>query len=112
MRRKLFNLAAALSVVLCVGTLFAWVASYRFEQHVGVAHGPIALQLTCHAGRLWVNLEYDAYPFRSTPGWHMLSGFERRRYLGGWTPVRHLWNRVGFWVESRSGSITDVREPE
>jgi hypothetical protein len=76
MRRKPFNFASALSLLLCVATVVMWFRSYSGGD-VFSKIGPRGLEITSDRGWVWLWF-YRGFP-ESLP-WRWLSGGNSQRY--------------------------------
>ena len=108
-RRRLFTLCSALSLLLCVAVCVLWVRSYWVEDWVKY-HGPDVAGLrwrrfACASGGGHVTVSWATLTFRDgrraaayaenqrpVRGW----GYEARVPDGGWDVRRTIWNRMGF----------------
>lgn len=85
MRQRLFNLAAVVSLALCVATVVLWVRSYRSVDEVVRTSSLVALTVRSMSGELWFEWQHyhpdgpppplrvgDPYP--RPDGWLVLLG--------------------------------------
>ena len=85
MRRKLFNLATAISLVLCVGAVALWVRSYSFVDDMGWnSKSGTRMGLSYRGGSIAVFWNTMALPRR--PGFFRLA---RERPQSLWPKVIH-----------------------
>ena len=111
MRRKVFNFAAALSLVLCVATATLWVVSYASEEHFGWTTPTGTTELHSSLGKFALYVEsvvtppyaplsrprgftYDSF----VPSDKEYVGFESVLRLAGFALVRHNAGAIKWWV--------------
>jgi hypothetical protein len=121
MRRRIFNLAAAVSLALCVASVVLWVRSYRPVQDYTAWRGRATLMAQSKGGRLWLQRWSGCDPAPTRPGrvdltW-ALRGTTNPPYqpnapieVGYSPPSSALGNGFGFdWIASDFGTSHDGR---
>lgn len=119
MRRLLFTLACAISLLLCAGVCVLWARSYwlldswfvrrgwteSIDRDPGHVLRMRTWRVTSNAGRLaldWDDLTEDLHPDdnRSDAHGYRLSHFEGKMHPGLFQRSGPLYRRVGFWSDS------------
>lgn len=106
MRRNLFGLATAASVILCLSLLVAWASSHWFLLHLYCQDwARTSYGVSCTNGRVSFSFVYSAY-YETDP-----LGRASAERLGPSNepphgPDRSAWNRIGFW--SQAGERDDL----
>jgi hypothetical protein len=99
-KRRLFNVMAAVSLVLCVATLALWWRSYRWLDEAGYSRQ--ASKLAVGSSRGCLGIAWLAWssprPPQARDGWFHLSGAPFSYFL-----AKHWWERIGF---ARKHSVT------
>ena len=125
MKRKLFPLAAAMSLALCVGTVAWWVAGDSRVRHVSFQTPSHTLRVSGHQGQLLISrsngslsggdagaIHWSASPAGKedkTPGLRLMAagfssdGKESAVTLPPWLLVLTFLVLPGLWVWSKCG---------
>jgi len=65
MRRRLFTIASAVSIVLCVATIGLWARGSKHKLAFVFMNNGVLWELTSHDGRLWLDNEPERAELRS-----------------------------------------------
>ncbi len=101
MKRKLLNLAAALSLLFCIASVVMWVRSYwrhdmRVEEHGWQTNSIASVRGTIRFFRLWTPRQYA--PAERPPRWHSRAA-SRSDAIDAWYQSRSSqWHAAGFEV--------------
>src|SRR5215218_7545903 len=119
MRRRLYNLATTVSLVLCVATVALWVRNFFMSDSISVAWpngNLIAVQLdqgiVVTVVRDWPArrpLAWSRRPINSRATWEMgrfPAKIQHDSFLG-----IHVFRGVGWWTSSSDRSLLLVRQP-
>jgi hypothetical protein len=91
MKRRLFNLAAAMSMLMCIAVCGMWVRSYSTHDWTyGVPTHSIAIHSSTGA------VIFEHFPYEIEDGWEYWSA-KSNRYWSTFLSARgHWWNYLGF----------------
>src|SRR4051812_13840156 len=101
MRRRVFNLAAAVSLLVCLGTVAVWVRSYSVAYAFGGTTPGSIYSGTASRGRMAVALaslkggEFNFYHSSARPPWD----------IGAYGSL----GRLGFFLDNRTGAAGNAR---
>ena len=122
-KRWMFNVAAVVSLVLCLATAVLWVLTYRETNHALTRMWlePESLRSGIHSAgalggellvwwweRKWVNrAHYEKRdPFWDDEGWSL----ELRYFVFDSASPPSLWERAGFGVHSQSDTFVPYKQ--
>ena len=100
MRRWIFNAAAGLSLVLCLGTVGLWVDSYRYTTHVLYAWSPWVAGIQSQDGKVTLGAIACEVPF--SQGWSCNRDVPKPEI--SFTLDTYVWHSGDDWANTVQGS--------